>query len=631
MATDPYAANQSDFFGEGLATPALAPREILSPLQLQEHALAKSRFDAAQNNVPYGTPTYAGGSATPFAVTSTPSNPNGPAAGNNTVVARQFTPSSNGTPQLTGYGYVGTYGSDGSRVGPGSAFSVDAAHNNQVAGTPGFDISQGAPNAPGLVPMTPSGHATPGAVWGTGMGSSAVAQGSGGAVGGLADQIQSARQTGAGFVGYGDKALQNTQGQANTLMGQGQAYNPQAQQVSSLFGAGDRAAGPSTVDPSRLGVLNTGIANGLGAAPTVNRSAVGMVNPTAAPGTVTPQLGNQGASGAGQLGMLSRVNGFLDADQGPSVAEAQLRQSQADNAAQLIGAARSGRGGAGDQAEALREAMAGGSALMSDTAGQLATLRAQEQDMRQNRNLSAMGLGNQIATDTRGQDLGYRGQNLASLQGDQATALGARGQNLQASQGNQSAQLGLEQLSGQLGLGARGQTLSALQSDQGAQLGARGQNLSALQGNQATQLGANAQDLTARAQDLSALTGDADRGLAAQQLGLQGQLGLSGLGLQAQGQGLQYSSQQNALGLGGEQLAQDAINQQNRNAIQQAIANGANATQLAAIQQQIASQPSFGQQLGMNILGGLTNAASAGIMGSIFSPAQTPPTRPVAY
>lgn len=599
MAGSIFDANQSDFLGEGLASQPLAPQKLISPEMQQQLSLTQSRFNAAQNNVPYGTPTFAGGSATPFAVTQTPSNPLGPAAGQSTVVAREYAPSANGTPTNTGYGYSGTYDATGAPTGNGMAFTGDAQGLPQTLGTPGFNYGQ--------------------------VGGGSMMAGGAGSGMGLGDQVQSARQTGAGFVGQGNQALQNTQGQANSLLAQGQAFNPQAQQVAGAFGVGQRGAAPSMVNQSALGTLNTNVAGGLGAAPAVNRGNVNTaVGAGAAPGAVSPLLGNQGAASAGQQSMLGRVNSFLDAPQGPSVAQAQLQQSQANNAAELMGAARSGRGTSGDQAEALREAMAGGSALMSDTAGQAATLRAQEQDMQQNRNLSAMGLGNQIATDTRGQDLGYRAQNLGALQGDQSAALGARGQNLQAAQGNQSAQLGLEQLSGQLGLGARGQNLSALQGDQGAQLGARGQNLSALQGNQATQLGARGQDLTARAQDLGALQGDQSANLGAQQLGLQGQLGLSGLGLQAQGQGLQASAQQNALGLGAEGMAQDAINQSNRNAIQQAIASGANATQLALLQQQLASQPSFGQQLAGNILGGVTNAASAGIMGSIFSPTPAP-------
>lgn len=605
MAINPYDANQSDFLGEGTAAPAIAPPETLTPLQMQERALARQRFDAAQNNVPYGTPVAQGGSAQAWGVT--PTQLGARDGGGTAYVARTLDPTPNGGLAPNGQGFYTQYDAAGAPMpSQTSLFSNDANGVPSNVGTPGFNFV-----APG---------------------SGAFAGGGGGQFG-LASQVQSARDTGAGFVGYGDKALQRTQGQANSLLEQGQAYDPQAQQVAGAFGVGQRGAAPSMVNTSKLGALNTNVAGGLGAAPTVNAGNVNAaVKPTAAPGAVTPQLGNQGAANANQQSMIGRVNSFLDTPQGPSVAEAQLRQAQADNAAQLMGAARSGRGTSGDQAEALREAMAGGSALMSDTAGQLATLRAQEQDMRQNRDLSAMGLGGQLAGEQRGQDLGYRGQNLASLQGDQSTALGARGQNLQASLANQGTQLSLEQLRGQLGLGARGQNLSALQSDQGAQLGARGQNLSALQGNQATQLGARGQDVTARAQDLSALTGDADRGLAAQQLGLQGQLGLSGLGLQAQGQGLQASAQQNALGLGAEGMAQDAISQANRNTLQQAIANGANATQLAAIEQQIASRPSFGQQLGLNILGGASNALGMGLMNSIFAPAApTPPAAPRAY
>jgi hypothetical protein len=658
MAGSLFDANQSDFLGEGTAAPVTAPQVTRSPLQQQEHDLALSRFNAAQNNVPYGTPNYAGGSATPFSVSTDPNRD-----GRTSVTARQFTQSPNGTPMITGASYGGTYYPDGS-LQRGQAFSLDPQHQIQSIGTPGYDVSQTSPNAPGLAPIGPKNTITP-TVGGAG---GAGAGGAGSA--GLADQVSSARQLGTNFVGYGNQALQNTQNQANGLLAQGQAFSPQAQQVSGGFGVGQRAAAPGMVDPSQIGALNTNVAGQLGKAPTiaavgnvagklgaapqVNGGNVGMVQTGAAPGSVTPQLGNLGASNADQQGMLSRINGFLDAPQGPSIAQAQLQQSQANNMADLIGAARSGRGGAGSQAQALREAQSAGSAIMSDTAGQAATLRAQEEDMIKNRQLNAIGLGGQMATAQRGQDLGYRGQDLAALQGDQATALGARGQDLTGSMANQGTQLGLEQLRGQLGLGARGQdlsalqgdqgtqaqlatargqlslgargqNLSALQGDQGAQLGARGQNLSALQGNQGTALGARGQDVQARAQDLTALTGDADRGLAAQQLGLQGQLGLSGLGLQAQGQGLQASAQQNALGLGAEGMAQDAINQANRNASNQSIASGANAAALAQQQAAIDAQPSFWEKLALNVTGSAGNALGGGLVGSIFSPSAPAP------
>jgi hypothetical protein len=645
MAVNPYDANQSDFLGEGTAFPAMAPQQNLTPLQQQESDLARRNFNAVQNNVPYGTPASQGGTATTWQQqTYAPGTAAGrPIPGG--VISRPQ--DAQGNPQNLSV-YENTTGSNAGQGSYDARVAVNGG--NQKPG--GYAVNMGMAGADP-----------------TGLLSGSAAGGGAGPLG-LADQVQSARTTGANFVNYGNQALQNTQKQANSLLAQGQAFSPQAPQIASSFGVGQRAAAPGMVDPSQIGALNTNVAGQLGKAPTiaavgnvagklgaapqVNGANVGMVQTGAAPGSVTPQLGSLGASNADQQGMLSRINGFLDAPQGPSVAQAQLQQSQANNMADLIGAARSGRGGAGSQAQALREAQSAGSAIMSDTAGQAATLRAQEEDMIKNRQLNAIGLGGQMATAQRGQDLGYRGQDLAALQGDQATALGARGQDLTGSMANQGTQLGLEQLRGQLGLGARGQdlsalqgdqgtqaqlatargqlslgargqNLSALQGDQGAQLGARGQNLSALQGNQGTELGARGQDVQARAQDLGALTGDADRGLAAQQLGLQGQLGLSGLGLQAQGQGLQASAQQNALGLGAEGMAQDAINQANRNNSQQSIATDANAAQLAAQQAAIKARPSFWEQLALNATGSIGNALGGGIVGSIFSPSQQAP------
>lgn len=405
-----------------------------------------------------------------------------------------------------------------------------------------------------------------------------------------------------------------------------------------------------------------GITNQLGAAPQVGN--VGNIAAGAAPGSVTPQLGNFGQQNAAQQGMLGRVENFLDAPQGPSIAEAQLQQTQADNMGALIGAARSGRGGAGAQAQALRGAQSEGSAVMSDTAGQLATLRAQEEDMRKNRDLSAIGLGGNLATAQRQQDLGFRGQDLSALQGDQSTSLGARGQDLTASLANQSTQTALEGLRAQTALGARGQNLSALQGDQGTalgleglraqtgvatrgqdlsalgmdagnqlaaqqlgvqrDLGVSGQNLAALQGDQQTQLGfqglgvqrelgLRGQDVATRAQDLGALTSDADRNLAAQGLGVQRELGLTNAGLTAQGQGLQYLSNTNQQQLGAQAATNDLYNGYENRGV---AINGQNLNySLGVLANQ--NQPSWGEQL----LGNTLNIAGPILGGVIGGPA----------
>lgn len=373
---------------------------------------------------------------------------------------------------------------------------------------------------------------------------------------------------------------------------------PQSAGVGNV--AGSFGAVPGAVNPNSLGAISQvasglgggyqvgnvgGIAGRLGAAPSVGQ--VGNIQMQAGPGAIAGQLGNQGASNADQQGMLARLNGFLDAPDGPSIAQAQLQQSQADNMANLIGAARSGRGGAGAQAQALRGAMSEGSALMSDTAGQLATLRAQEADMLKNRQLNAIGLGGQMSEAQRAQDLGFRGQNLQALQGDQGAALQGRGQDLTAAMANQSTQTALEQLQAQTALGARGQNLSALQGDQSTALGleglraqtattsrgqdlsaltadqqasiaARGQNLGALQGNQQVALGARGQNLTAaqgdqstqaqlnlgnlqaqlgaRGQDLSLLQGNQSTALGARGQDVTRELGLANVNMGLRGQ-----------------------------------------------------------------------------------------------
>jgi hypothetical protein len=402
-------------------------------------------------------------------------------------------------------------------------------------------------------------------------------------------------------------------GQISNVAGQ-LGNTPQAAGVGGI--AGQLGAAPGAVTPGQLGGYSQvagqlgggyqvgsvgGIASQLGAGPQVGN--VGNIQMGAGPGAVMPQLGNMGQQSGDQQAMMSRLNGFLDSPDGPSVAQSQLQSAQADNMANLLGAARSGRGGAGAQAQALRGAMSEGSAIMSDTAGQLATLRAQEADMLKNRQLSAIGLGGDMATAARGQDLGFRGQDLAALQGDQGAALGARGQDLQSAMANQSTQTQLEQLRAQTDLGARGQNLAALQGDQSTALGleglrantattnrgqdlsaltadqqasiaARGQNLSALQGNQSTALGARGQnlgalqgdqstaaqmslgqlqaDLMGRGQNLSALQGDQSTALGREGLAAQTALGARGQDLS-----LLQGNQSTALGARGQDVTRE--------------------------------------------------------------------------
>jgi hypothetical protein len=402
-------------------------------------------------------------------------------------------------------------------------------------------------------------------------------------VGGAATQVGAPPAPNLSNIGPGGGsgyAMEGLLGGAKTTRNPTGAAAPAAAPAAAApgFSFGQRVAGQSFANPADInpnGLARPGqVAGQLGAGYQVG--GVGDIQNGAAPGNVAGNLGTMGQSSQSQGNMLSRLEGFLDGPEGPSMAEAQLKQAQADNMGQLIGAARSGRGGAGSQAQALRGAMSEGSAVMSDTAGQLATLRAQEADMLKNRQLSAIGLGGEMSTAQRGQDLSYRGQDLSALQGDQGTQLGARGQDLSASMANQSTQTQLEQLRAQAAMQTRGQDLSALQGDQSAGVSMRNQDAGLLQGNQTTQLGARGQSLQQeanlnsinaqlRGQDLTGATSNADRVMAGQQMRLDAGLGYGKLANEATSQGLDYANSANNQGVILEGQAQDAANTYNTN------------------------------------------------------------------
>jgi hypothetical protein len=378
-------------------------------------------------------------------------------------------------------------------IGPGQL------PNQQASGA----LASGAPNPRAMAQQAPQGQA-PGAFQ-IGAGGAPVA----GQIG-ARPSVGPAPSNVAGQLGGG-----YTPQNVGSISGQlGGVYSPG--NVSGV--AGQLGAAPGSFS---MGAAPGAVAGQLGTGP-------GSFQMGAGPGGINDQRSGFGQTNAAQGEMLSRLSQFLDAPEGPSIAEAQLQQSQADNMASLIGAAHSGRGGAGATAEAMRGALSEGGAVMADTAGQMATLRAQEEDMRKNRQLSGIGLGGQMSEAQRAGDLTFGAQELAALQGDQATALGTRGQDLSANIANQ-----------QNALNVRGQNLSALQGDQSTALGARGQDLS---GNIANQQAA----LTGRGQNLAALQGDQSTSLGMEQL--RGQLSLG-----ARGQDLSAltADQSTALGLEG--------------------------------------------------------------------------------
>jgi hypothetical protein len=93
----------------------------------------------------------------------------------------------------------------------------------------------------------------------------------------------------------------------------------------------------------------------------------------------------------------SQVQGFLQAPEGPSAAQAQLTQARDQSMADALSLAHSGRGGAGQQARALRGAMSQNAATQSQAGQAAALLRANESQNFKNQQLQGLGLGSNIA------------------------------------------------------------------------------------------------------------------------------------------------------------------------------------------------------------------------------------------
>lgn len=170
----------------------------------------------------------------------------------------------------------------------------------------------------------------------------------------------------------------------------------------------------------------------------------GVLNGTVAPG---------GAGTAGQQDALDQamsfasgprkandvmtdVNGFLSAPQGPSAAELQLQQGAQGNMADALSLARSGRArDAGSQARMLSQALANNAATGVDTARDTALLRAKEASDAKAQQLQALGLKGNLA-----QGLDADTLKALGLGGDLATQLRSgniteRGQSLNYDQG----------------------------------------------------------------------------------------------------------------------------------------------------------------------------------------------------
>lgn len=179
-------------------------------------------------------------------------------------------------------------------------------------------------------------------------------------------------------------------------------------------------------------------------------------------------VGYGGAEAYGQLGMSDRAAamglanrqiGFADQGPGPSAAQAQLQMGSDRAQLQNLSLARSGRG-MGQNAAALRGAVAANSDVQAQTNQQAALLRAQEADAWRGRQLQAYGQAQQGLQGITGATLQSRGmagqeaQYQAQLSDAQrarndAAAMGYAQLGLQAQQFGQTNQLGYNQLAAQ--------------------------------------------------------------------------------------------------------------------------------------------------------------------------------------
>ena len=149
--------------------------------------------------------------------------------------------------------------------------------------------------------------------------------------------------------------------------------------------------------------LNQTGANAAQQGQVVNQSSRQQANAVA--GRDAPQMQENGAAAAQQQSAIDNLNQFNPAatrasadaltrfangPAGPSAADAMLRLQAARDKAAQISLARSARGGAGAQAEAMKRAQAEGAGISADTRGQQALVQAQE--TAQNRQLSLNAL-----------------------------------------------------------------------------------------------------------------------------------------------------------------------------------------------------------------------------------------------
>lgn len=252
--------------------------------------------------------------------------------------------------------------------------------------------------------------------YGTNAGTNAQAEGDFARQSGQTNQTSLQRQGQTAYTNYGRLA---------DLAGQRQQAN--ASSVQSQFGDyGSAAYGQQTGNATQAYQRNAGLAGqsmaqGNAAAGAGYRIGGqlqgygGQANTMA--GTygdrASTDYGTQAQGRAEQLAALDALRGFADRGPGPSAAQAQLQQASDANMAQSIALARSGRG-AGENAAAMRNAQFQNAATQQATAGQMSTLRAQEEQAWRGQQLQALSELQSGAGAVRGQDIGAMGTNIGA-------------------------------------------------------------------------------------------------------------------------------------------------------------------------------------------------------------------------
>ncbi len=230
-------------------------------------------------------------------------------------------------------------------------------------------------------------------------------------------------------MGGGGNLNVDTSGSDRGGMGLNGAYSPQ------LSGA---AAQSSDMQAQGAGVLNGTTAPGGAGAPAQQDALDAAMN---------FQTGPRQASG-----VVGDVNNFMQAPQGPSAAELQLKQGAQGNMSDALALARSGRArDAGSLARNLNVAQAQNAATGVDTARDTAALRAKETTDAKAQQLQALGLKGNLA---QGLDQGTL--SALGLQGDLSNQM----RNANVTERGQS--LGFDQAQNATGAGLTSDVLKAI-------------------------------------------------------------------------------------------------------------------------------------------------------------------------